>query len=257
MPATARGKAGPPCAVGVDGCPAGWVAVSATPASGCGGKVEPDGRHSVLSLDWALYETLESLLAAAAEASVVVLDVPIGLTDGPGRACDREARRLLQGRSSSVFSPPMRPALAAETRAEATRIGQAVRRGGGLSAQAWNIVPKIKEADAALTPERQSRVREGHPEVAFRRLAGAPLTYPKKDTAGRAERLTLLAARGADAARLSADVRARHPKRAVADDDVLDACALAITGLDLLAGEAWVLGGGERDGRGLVMEICG
>ena len=186
----------------------------------------------------------------------MVVDVPIGLSEGPPRPCDGAARRLLGPRRSSVFAPPMRGMLGLPDRAAATAYGQARRRGGGMSAQAWNIVPKIKEADEAVPPARQAQVREGHPEVAFARLAGAPLAHAKRTPQGRTARRRLLRRAGVDAESLVAAVRASLPRRAVADDDVLDAAVLALTARAALGGEAVRLGG-ERDATGRVMEILG
>jgi predicted RNase H-like nuclease len=151
----------------------------------------------------------------------------------------------------------MRPMLAARSQAEASAIGRARREGGGLSAQAWNIVPKIREADALLTPDLQERVREGHPEVAFARLGGGPMAHRKKTAQGRTDRLGVLTGRGLDGAALLRAVREAHPKRAVADDDVIDAAVLALSAQDALAGRAWRLGDGARDARGLLMELWG
>lgn len=261
MPATPASVPPGPLTLGVDGCPCGWVAVGARPAPGCGedADLNQDGTPR-WSLSWQLVPSLDALLASrmGEDAAMIVLDVPIGLSEGPPRACDRAARGVLGSkRRASVFTAPMRPALGATSQAEATRIGRVIREGGGMSAQAWNIVPKIEEADAVMTPARQGRLREGHPEVAFARMAGAPMTAAKKTRAGAAARRDLLAARGADVTALLAAVRTAHPKRAVADDDVVDAAVLALTGQDALAGEAWHLGGGERDARGLEMEIWG
>lgn len=223
-----------------------------TPRLGCAG--EP-GVDNGLSHAWALCGTLEAVAAWAPDALVVV-DIPIGLTGGPPRPCDAEARRRLGPRRSSVFTPPMRGMLTLASRAEATAYGQARRVAGGLSAQSWNIVPKIKEADAFVTPGRQGSIREGHPELAFARLNGAPLPEPKKSQAGADHRTALLRAAGVDADALVGEVRERHPRRAVADDDVRDAAALALTGLAVLCGEAVRLGG-ERDATGRIMEILG
>lgn len=243
--------------VGVDGCKAGWLSVSLRAPGGCGasgdGTAGPDGA----SLSWAVHASLPALLASpdGRAAAMVVVDVPVGLTEGPPRPCDREARQVLGLRRSSVFTPPMRAMLGMESREAASRHGRGVRQGGGLSAQAWNIVPKIAEADRALAPAMQARVREGHPEVAFARLGGAPMAAAKRTPAGRAERLAVLARHGLRAEGALDAVRAVRPRPA-APDDVLDACALALTGRDALAGRAWVLGG-QRDARGLIMEILG
>ena len=236
--------------LGVDGCPGGWLAASARWPSGCAG-------GGPASLSWAVHPDLSRLLASppAREAGLIVIDVPIGLSDGPPRPCDREARLRLGPRRASVFAPPMRAMLAMPDREAASAYGQGVRPGGGVSAQSWNILPKIKEADAAMTRGLQARVREGHPEVAFARLAGAPMPQAKKTRAGRAARLRTLADAGLDASGPLAGLTARRPRPA-APDDLIDACVLAVTARDALAGTAWVLGG-ARDARGLRMEILG
>ncbi|MBB4658696.1 putative RNase H-like nuclease [Parvularcula dongshanensis] len=206
-----------------------------------------------------MFPTLDVLLSDALprSARVVVIDVPIGLSSDTPRACDRAARLRLGPRRASVFPPPARAALEAASRAEASEIGRALRPGGGVSAQSWNILPKIREADAALSPDDQGRVLEGHPELAFTRLAGAPMAMAKKTKAGADERDAVLRRRGLDPSSLIAAVRARWPKRAVADDDLRDAMVLSLTGLDALSGTAWRLGDGTRDERGLLMEIWG
>src|SRR5207248_8623660 len=85
----------------------------------------------------------------------------------------------------------------------------------GVSRQAFNLLPKIAEVDALVTPTRQSQVREVHPELAFAALAGGvPMAWPKRTAAGRAERLAALHV--ADVPRL----------RGAAPDDVLDALAV-------------------------------
>jgi predicted RNase H-like nuclease len=54
-------------------------------------------------------------------------------------------------------------------------------------------VPKIIQVDRLLTPESQSRVREGHPEVSFAHLNdGKPLSLSKHSTEGRRKRIALL-----------------------------------------------------------------
>ena len=66
--------------VGVDGCKAGWLAVSVT----------DDG-------EWARYESARALLDRYGDVGRVLIDIPIGLVEGKPkeRKCDLEARRLL------------------------------------------------------------------------------------------------------------------------------------------------------------------
>ena len=235
--------------LGVDGCPGGWVAALLEAPGGCEG---PSGA----SLRWAATDSLEPLLKeAAGEADLALIDVPIGLTEGPGRPCDAAARRLLGPKASSVFTPPMRAMLDMPDWATANAYGKARRVGGGVSRQSWNILPKVREADAAMTPALQARVREGHPEVAFARLAGGPVRSPKSRTAGRAERLSILDTHGLDARPMIAAL-ARGGAAPARPDDVLDACVLALAARQVLRDGGRALGG-ERDARGLRMEIVG
>lgn len=146
--------------------------------------------------------------------------------------------------------------LAFDAYSEANAFGKT--RGMGLSKQAWMITPKIRELDALMTPALQARIVEGHPELAFTRLGGAPCACAKRNAEGQRERMQRLRLHGIDAASLLRAARARHPlKRHFADDDLFDALALMLTAQAFLDGAAWRMGDGARDARGLVMEICG
>jgi predicted RNase H-like nuclease len=151
-----------------------------------------------------------------------------------------------------VFTPPTRPLL------EATHYAQV--RGHGLSIQAFNILPKIREVDRVMTPALQQRVYEAHPELAFQALAGHPLQESKRTVAGRTARLQVLEH---IPSRLFHGIRAAYEhvlrtcKRAdVAPDDILDAYVLMWTALRIWRAQA------RRvpcvplvDARGLRMEI--
>lgn len=150
--------------------------------------------------------------------------------------------------------------LAYKTHAEASAWGMAQGRaaGGGLSIQAWHILGKIAEIDQVVSPRLQSMVGEGHPEVAFLRLnGGRACAHRKVRSAGRTERLQILAKNGlAVSNEFLAEAKAVFGGRAK-PDDVLDACALALTAKARLEGQALHLTDGARDARGLVMEIWG
>ncbi len=230
---------------GVDGCRAGWVAVVRIPGSAPEILVE---------------NTFAALAAGLSGCTAVAVDMPIGLLDAAqrgGRACDAAARELLGPvRARSVFSPPVRAALAAPSYRHALAIQRASSADAvGFSIQAWCIAPKIAEIDRFATPDRQQWMHEGHPEVAFARLAGEPMRHRKRRSAGREERLEALAAHGWGAhARTIADWNAHG----VARDDVLDAAALALTAEAIAAGAAIRLPAAPPyDARGLRMEIRG
>jgi predicted RNase H-like nuclease len=86
--------------IGVDGCKAGWIAVS----------------KDAGELTCRLANTVCELLSAFPNAERVLIDVPIGLPwrDEPIRPCDRLARSILGDRRSSVFPVPCRTAVCAE-----------------------------------------------------------------------------------------------------------------------------------------------
>ncbi|HEY3107676.1 MAG TPA: DUF429 domain-containing protein [Chloroflexota bacterium] len=225
--------------VGVDGCPAGWIAV----------RVDPAARA------WraAVHGSFAQLLEAYRDAAAIGVDIPIGLPEAGARACDRAARARLGPRRSSVFNPPTRRLLASIGAAPYRDANALARRdlGHGIGAQAFNIFAKIREVDAAMTPRLQSRVREVHPELCFAAMRGQPCSHPKKSASGAAERLAALRAScqwlGGEPPR---------PPRGAGRDDLLDALAVAWTAARIAAGAAETLPAApERDPRGLRMEM--
>ena len=167
---------------------------------------------------------LDPLVAAVDEGTVTAagVDIPIGLAAREPRRCDREARRLLGPRRSSVFPAPVHGVLDAPSYAEACAISRRMS-GKAISTQLYNIVPKIREVDAALSarPGLQEHVFEMCPELSFAVLAGAPMTHPKRTAAGRSERLDALRSAFGDAL----DGLSASPPPGAAPDDVLDALA--------------------------------
>jgi predicted RNase H-like nuclease len=229
-----RARPGDRPAGGLDGCRGGWVLATARPAG-------PPAVELVGSFAEALARVEAGRLGALA------VDIPIGLPAAGPRACDRAARLRLGPRRSSVFPAPVRPVLAAAGYAEALALARRVD-GRGLSRQAFGLLAKIAEVDALVTPARQARIVEAHPEVCFAALTGHPMRHPKRLPAGRAEREVALAG-------VFPGFRAAPTPPGASPDDVLDACVLVWTARRHLAGAAEVLGDGRRDPRGLRMEI--
>lgn len=225
---------------GADGCRSGWLAIRA-----CRG----DGAR-LRAVDVRVVPSFAALLELTATCEAVAVDIPIGLSEDGRREADFEARRRIGVRRSSVFPPPARSLLHAGAYAEANELSKQ-RFSRGLQRQTFNILPKMREADAAVSPEMQGRVVESHPEVSFWALAGErPLRHAKRTAAGRAERLTLLERA------FGAAVRALKPPPGAAWDDLYDACVLAWTAARVAEGRAVRLPAEpQRDGRGLRMEI--
>jgi predicted RNase H-like nuclease len=226
--------------VGVDGCPAGWVAV----------------RVDLVAGGWSatVHRSFAELLASHRDAAAIGVDIPIGLAETGPRACDRAARARLGPRRSSVFNPPTRRLLAAIGDAPTYRAANALAwrdLGHGIGVQAYNIFAKIREVDAAIGPELQSRVREVHPELCFAAMRGRPCTHGKKSPAGAVERLEALQA---SCAWLGG--QPSRPPRGAARDDLLDALAVAWTAERVAGGAAEALPvEPEIDRRGLRMEM--
>lgn len=230
--------------VGIDGCRTGWCCVA---LAGDGWRAE-------------VAATIDAAWEAFGHAELILIDIPIGLKDAGSepRSCEALARRLLRNRASSVFTPPLRPALQCSTYAEASALNFALS-GRKLSRQAWGIAGKIREVDAFLSRCKtgRGRLRESHPEVLFATLnADVPMQHPKRTDAGKRERGGLLSTYVHAPESLIAALRRDHPKRAVADDDVLDACVLAVCArLCVDGGIAALPATAERDSLGLPMEM--
>jgi len=222
---------------GVDGCRAGWLSATLDLETGeVRGAVFPDA----------------STLFERQRAIITAIDIPIGLPASRERSCDREARRLVGPRASSVFPAPVRATLAAETYEAACLI--AVQASGKrLSKQTYAILPKIREVDAAVRSQ-PIRVYEVHPEVSFCIWnGGTPMSHPKRSGFGFLERYRLVQqvfGRAADC------LRDALPRRGVSDDDILDALAALWTAKRIHAGSMRrIAADEEHDECGLLMQI--
>lgn len=193
---------------GIDGCPAGWVAV-----------VADAGNLASASL-WPV-ANLQDFLEQE-HIDLVVIDMPIGFVEGPSaRDVDAEMRAMLKGKASSVFSTPSRKALAATTYLEACFVNEGTL-GRRLSKQAFMLFPKMREVDRIVRLVGQERLREGHPEVSFAAMNGSPVLSRKRAEDGQADRVTLLQRAGVP---VSALLEGRLPGK-MAVDDILDAAAM-------------------------------
>lgn len=170
----------PGVAVGVDGCPGGWLAVT---------EVKPQRLVAWIA------PTFSELIKMSPMTAVIGVDIPIGLPETGARQCELEARQLLGWpRRNSVFSAPLRPCLTATTYRQACRIRFQIE-GKEVSQQAFGILPKIREVDEVLRASRTlaARVVEVHPEVSFALMnRGLAMTFGKKRPNGKAERRALL-----------------------------------------------------------------
>ena len=217
--------------VGVDGCPSGWFSV---------------GFDSFGGYELKVFPAFSELLGYYSEARLVLVDIPIGLPEGPGgRECDQEARKKLRPhRSSSVFSAPTRQTvwLAAESPGDyecAKKVEQCATKtewcpeGRKISRQAFAIAPKIAQVDRLLrcrdskaTPE----VREVHPEVCFWALNGQKaMQFNKKESEGEKLRIRILEQFEPRTRAMYVEACRRFVGGGVGKDDILDALVMAVT----------------------------
>jgi predicted RNase H-like nuclease len=196
--------------LGVDACRAGWV-----------GALLDATTYDVLVA--ASFGELWEQAAGRARLEVVAVDIPIGLPDDAPRLADLLARqRLPAGRKSSVYPAPTRVATEQTTHVEASAANREATDGMGLSIQAFHLVPKILEVDAAVRSGLGATVVEAHPEVCFAELEPGCVVPSKRTREGRASRAAALRAAGLEPP-------AYRRGQGYAADDLLDACAVAWT----------------------------
>lgn len=228
--------------IGVDGCKGGWMAVAWSGEASAAPQASVVPRFGdVIAMD----------------AEVIAVDIPIGLPDiaRNGRGCDREARRRLKGKASSVFPAPARSTLLASDHAEASAINRKFSDPSrGISAQAYNILAKIAEVDGLVSPSLQSRVHEVHPELCFYAMNGNRSVIEKKrEPGGQEKRIALLRENGFPFDRMQPPA---SPRRHWGLDDLIDACACAWSARRIRDGlNLRLLADPPLDGRGLRMEI--
>jgi predicted RNase H-like nuclease len=203
-------------AVGVDACKSGWIAVVVD-------DTEVLAAHYLAGIS--------SLTDTVPDASVVAIDIPIGLPESGRREADVAARSLLGVRRNSVFFTPPRAAVEAATHAEANAVSVRLT-GFGVSQQSFALAPKLLEVEKWVQ-QAPSRVYEVHPEVSFAVLLGAPALAPKKSWAGMSERRRALERDGLTLDHIHGDAAVR-----AAVDDVLDATVAAWTARRIARGQA-------------------
>jgi predicted RNase H-like nuclease len=217
----------PNVAVGLDGCPRGWVA--AVLQGGC------------LSVEY-----WENLSPLGTMDCLAMVDMPIGLPDLGYRRCDVEARALLKRSRSRVFLGARRPLLAYSEYPAANAWGKSV--GCGVSRQVFAIRYKLQEVDEAVAILGPGKLKETHPELAFLRLNGFEPLPNKRTAAGATIRREILKREGLQ----DIDRWLQDRKLRAKPDDVLDACVAALAARDCMHKVPEIP---EADAKGLAMEI--
>lgn len=176
---------------GLDGCPAGWLGVQMR-----------RGSHERPTA--CLWPTLQKLGSHLVDGDVVAIDMPTGLAqenlvDHGRRVCDAAAKSALGPRACCVFFTPARGILRHLASSAAASQWHKLHTGKGLSIQAFHLLPKIRELDAALqtSPALVRCVSEVHPELSFAHWQAEgptprPIFHGKKTEAGRRARRALI-----------------------------------------------------------------
>ena len=150
-----------------------------------------------------------------------MIDLPVGLPDCGYRQCDIDAKGLV---GSRVFLGARWGIWQFKCYQDANayywRAGDK-----GISQQLWCIRDKLKEVNEWMTPDRQIKLLETHPELVFKRLTGADLES-KKSATGRQQRIKMLLAHGVKEIEHWLEMRRGTGN---GRDDMIDAsvCALA------------------------------
>jgi predicted RNase H-like nuclease len=229
---------------GVDACKRGWVAVTLEALTPAPGGELPHAMNRPAVAGIRMHATLAGALdggQGSTTATIVGIDMPLGLLDTGWRDADRSARALLGPRRSSVFAIPPRPVWAQASYQAANQHCRELT-GQGFSIQAWGLRTKLLEANEYLQTRGQP-MYEVHPELAFGAMAGAPLPHSKHTAPGRALRRELLTQAGiilpAATFRAASAPAPRAP--VLPETDALDAAAAAWSAWRIATGEAVVL----------------
>ena len=161
---------------GVEPCPGGWLVVS--------GKLQG---VSLFPDPPVMMTSIMDVLDSRPPYEIIALHAPIGLpgerTPG-GRACDRQARKLLGTRRGAAITAPPTRSIVYDVSGE------------GLSAVVRAQLARIREVQRDVASYHQRTVFEVHPELGFFQLNDdTPLRYGKRTHLGIQERLELLQAR--------------------------------------------------------------
>ena len=225
--------------LGIDGSKGGWIAVKQ--CLNHEDHTEIDFRENLIEL-------------LTPDIKLAIIDMPVGLDKNPqkgGRLVDKEARKILDKRKSSIFNAPIRDVLKAKSYNEANTISK--NKGLGISKQSWNLIPKINELDQILQIKIRPQIYESHPELCFQIMNDGALKFSKKEKLGIKERKNILIKNGFDKKFLDNNLK---KNKNFHSDDFLDACALSWTAKRIINEQNINLPEDpEKDELGIIMQM--
>ena len=220
--------------LGLDGYSGGWVTV----------RLGDGGSQDIEFIDHISYIQKYAF-------DVAMIDMPIGLPETGYRSCDVMGRELLGEARSRLFLGARRPLLNFDNREKAHKWAKNAD-GKGVSCQLFCLLPKIKQVDDFMTPTRQKKIRETHPELVFQRLNAGDKLRSKKSAEGIDQRRKLL--RDFGFGRID-EFLAKRIGNGAKPDDVLDACACALAAKGATSSRRLIDKNELPDKKGLQMEI--
>lgn len=225
--------------LGIDGSKSGWVGVK-----------QSSKQEGILEI---LFKN-KLIDFLSPDIDLIIIDMPVGLDKNiqqGGRLVDKEARKRLLKRKSSIFNAPIRDVLKAKSYNEANTISK--NKGLGISKQSWNLVPKINELDQILQIKIRPQIYESHPELCFQIMNDGALKFSKKDKLGIKERKNILIKNGFDKKFLDNNLK---KNKNFHSDDFLDACALSWTAKRIINEQNINLPEDpEKDELGIIMQM--
>lgn len=161
-----------------------------------------------------LFDSFAEILSESPSYSLIVINAPIGYYDGTepiSRTCDKEARKLLKKRGSTIHTAPMRDVLVNDS----TNVVH-------LDAVSSRLLPRYREVASQMSPYRQRIIYEGHPELSFFQLnENTPMRFSKNTDDGNLERRMLLEKKIPDALKIIDAQLGKTPQK-----HLIDAAAL-------------------------------
>lgn len=200
---------------GVDGCPGGWICA-----------IKQNGSLSIKR-----FNSISELFQKYGSLALTLIDMPIGLPGNKEQEQmrpDHFARKLLQGRCSTVFPVPCRQTVYSNNDYDHQCSVNMSVLGKKIPKQTAAIIPKMREVDTFLRKHRETRSRllESHPEVCFAVLNGKTVLSKKSTAEGQIERLQILAKHGCVLA--LTQIRQLATELNCANDDIIDAACLSV-----------------------------
>ncbi|MHB1314334.1 MAG: DUF429 domain-containing protein [Christensenellales bacterium] len=227
--------------IGVDGCPGGWAAFTIQGTD----------------YDFNIYKSIQDLCKEHKDAKQIIIDMPIGLPERKEQQDlrpDADARKILKGKTSSVFNCPCRQAVYSDKQ-KASDINRLIL-GKGLSQQSIALFPKIREIDSFLREniEYSNILIESHPEVCFAKLNHSPIMENKHKKEGQEKRLEVLSKYHKSAKQAFNSIYGGISGAGA--DDIIDAMCLAVVGfISLTKSLSRIPDSPQNDPQGIPMQM--